>query len=73
MIHKEALASKELSAELTVVMNRVVRNINSIELKAKAIRLFKVLCRDMGAAHEHWLLHTEVRWLSRGNSLSRVT
>lgn len=72
MIHREALASKELSAELTVVMNHVVRTINSIKSKPKAIRLFKVLCKDMGAAHEHLLLHTEVRWLSRGNALSRV-
>ncbi|CAN7987995.1 unnamed protein product [Ixodes pacificus] len=43
MIHKEALASKELSSELMVVMNRVV---NTVESKPKAIRLFKAL--DMG-------------------------
>lgn len=42
-IHREALASKELSAELTVVVNHVVRTINSTKSIPKAIHLFKVL------------------------------
>lgn len=72
MIHRKARASNELCAELTVVIIHVVRTINSIKWKPKAIRLFKLLCRNMGAAHEHLLLHTEVRWLSRGNALRRM-
>ena len=34
-------------------------------------RLFKQLCNENDEAFERLLLHTEVRWLSKGNCLAR--
>ncbi|XP_037792066.1 protein FAM200B-like [Penaeus monodon] len=35
------------------------------------IRLFELLCLEMGADQSHLIFHTEVRWLSRGRILTR--
>ena len=70
VIHREMLASRKIPPELNSVLNDVV--INHIKAHALNSRLFEQLCEEMGAEHRHLLLHTEIRWLSRGRSLARV-
>ncbi|VVC24878.1 Ribonuclease H-like domain [Cinara cedri] len=72
IIHREALASKQMPKILTDVLAQIVKIINYIKSNALNSRLFKILCSEMGSFHESLLLHTEVRWLSRGKCLQRV-
>ena len=72
MIHRHALASKTLPPELKEVLDDVVSMVNAIKSSALNTRLFRLLCQEFDENHEELLLHTEVRWLSRGNMLSRV-
>ncbi|XP_043916349.1 protein FAM200A-like [Protopterus annectens] len=71
-IHREALAAKELSEDLHNVLASGVKMVNFIKASALNTRLFEVLCSEMGSEHVHLLLHTEVRWLSRGRILQRL-
>lgn len=66
------LASGKMSAALHSVLNEVVKVINLIKAHALNSRLFEQLCETMEAEHNRLLLHTEIRWLSRGRSLARV-
>ena len=52
-------------------MTPVVKIINSIRAKAKQLRTFKVLLEELSAEYGDLLLHTEIRWLSRGRILKR--
>ncbi|CAH1102132.1 unnamed protein product [Psylliodes chrysocephalus] len=72
MIHREALAAKHLQPDVNKVLEQVVTIINFIKARALNSRLFKIMCREMGSEYENLLLHTEVRWLSRGKILRRV-
>uniref|UniRef100_A0A3B4X3Q8 DUF4371 domain-containing protein n=1 Tax=Seriola lalandi dorsalis TaxID=1841481 RepID=A0A3B4X3Q8_SERLL len=72
MIHRESLASKELSIELGSVFDSVVKTVNLIKRKALNTRLFSSLCEGSGSEHDSLLYHSEVRWLSRGSVLERV-
>lgn len=71
MLHREQLASKELSPELSAILNTVVSIVNDIKSKPLQARIFSNLCRDCNSEHEVLVLHTAVRWLSRGNVLCR--
>jgi hypothetical protein len=72
MIHKEALASKGLPADFEAVFGIVVKIINFIKSRAKNSRLFKQICEESDTTFTTLLMHTAVRWLSRGNSSLRA-
>ncbi|XP_038674126.1 protein ZBED8-like [Scyliorhinus canicula] len=71
VIHRENLVSKNISPVLNEVLKSVIKSINAIKANAKCERLFKQFCEDNNADHVRLLLHTEVRWLSKGNCLKR--
>lgn len=53
-------------------MNQVIEMVNFIKTRPLKSRIFELLCKDMNSHYVRLLLHTEVRWLSNGNVLSRV-
>lgn len=71
-IHRQALAAKHMPLELKKVLADAVKAVNFIKSRALNSRLFSVLCSEMGSLHDRLLLHTEVRWLSRGKVLNRL-
>ncbi|XP_035207173.1 zinc finger BED domain-containing protein 5-like [Stegodyphus dumicola] len=72
MIHREALASKEMSPGLNIVLTTVVTVVSYIKMRPLKSRNFSTLCKDMGAVHSALLFYWEARWLSRGEFLQRV-
>src|SRR6185436_3451313 len=72
MLHRESLASKKMSSELRSTFDKAVKIVNFIKSRPLNSRIFAQLCAEMGSEHTQLLLHTEVRWLSRGNVLSRL-
>ncbi|KAL4153303.1 hypothetical protein QTP88_001154 [Uroleucon formosanum] len=71
-IHRQALASKNMPKSLKLVLDSAVKIVNLIKARPHNSRLFTVLCNEMGSTHKSLLLHTEVRWLSRGKVLTRL-
>lgn len=71
-IHREVLVSKNLPDNLKMVLNTSVKIVNFIKTRPLQSRLFEKLCEEMGSSHKSLLLHTEVRWLSRGKVLTRL-
>lgn len=72
VIHREALASKDMPANLKSVLTDSLKVINFIKARALHSRLFSLMCEDMGAKYQTLLLHTQVRWLSHGKILTRL-
>jgi hypothetical protein len=72
IINKEALASKQLNEDLNSVLEIAVKTVFLITSRPLNSRLFRSLCRDMGAEHITVLLHSNIRWLSRGKLFNRL-
>jgi len=71
-IHWEALVVKRMPEQFKLVLQEAIKVVNFIKSRALQSRLFTKLCSEMGSDHIQLLLHTEVRWLSRGKMLSRL-
>ncbi|KAI5152134.1 zinc finger BED domain-containing protein 5/7/8/9 [Enteropsectra breve] len=71
-LHRESLVAKTLPLALKSVLDQVVTMVNYIKSRPLKTRLFKNICSSMEAQYESLLLHTEVRWLSRGKVLNRI-
>ena len=72
MLHKQALAAKNLQPELHETLNLVIQVVNFVKSSPLNERILRKLCEDSEAEHDALLFHTEVRWLSRGKTLERV-
>ncbi|GFT87522.1 SCAN domain-containing protein 3 [Nephila pilipes] len=71
VINKENLVAKNISPVLNEVLHAVIKYVNTIKASAKCERLFKLFCEEQNEDHVRLLLHTELRWLSKGNCLKR--
>jgi zinc finger BED domain-containing protein 5/7/8/9 len=58
-----------MGKELKETLNASIQAINFIKAHPKNSRIFATICEEMGSEHQSLLLHTEVRWLSRGKKL----
>jgi hypothetical protein len=69
IIHREALASRDLEPKLHSLLQKAVKVVNFVKAYPFNSRLFAVLCEEMQADHKSLLLNSGVRWLSRGKVL----
>ena len=71
VIHRQHLVAKNLSVRLNDSLNLVIKAVNKIKRHALQSRLFKKLCNENDEGFDNLIMHTEVRWLSKGNCLER--
>ena len=77
MLHREALVAKRMTSKdseehtLVKVFSDVVKIINEIRTKPTVSREFTEFCQKSLADQETLILHSEVRFLSRGKVLQR--
>ena len=71
-LHREVLVSKVSQENLRQVLHQVVDVVNYIKSRPIKSRLYQELCKSMDSQHVRLLMHTDVRWLSKGKVLTRV-
>ena len=72
IIHRQNLASKNLSPNFSDVMQVVISTVNYVKARELISRMLKQLCITENSNHQTLLMHTAVRWLSRGKTVERV-
>ena len=70
IIHRQHLAAKSLDNDMEEALTVAISAINFVKANALHDRLFQKLCENED--HQTLLLRTEVRWLSKRNSLVRL-
>ena len=71
-LHREVLVSKVSQENLKQVLHQIVEIVNYIKSRPIKSRLFEELCKSMDSQQFRLLMHTDVRWLSKGKVLTRV-
>ena len=71
VIHRQNLVAKNIGGRFHHSSSTVIRAVNTIKARALNSKLFRQLCAENDEEFEQLLLHTEVRWLSKGNCLRR--
>ena len=71
VIHRQNLVAKNISGRLHDLLNTVMRTVNTIKARAFNSKLFRQLCAENDEKFEQLQLHSEVRWLFKGNCLRR--
>ena len=66
------LDSKGTPSDFSSVLDDVIKIINFIESRPLRIRIFFIICKDIGSLHCNLHLHTSVRWLSQSKVLQIV-
>ena len=72
ILHREVLVTKVSQENLKQVLHQVVEIVNYFKSRPMKSRLFEELCKSMDSKHVRLLMHTDVRWLSKGKVLTRV-
>ena len=65
VIHRQNLVAKNISPVLNEALHSIIKRVNAIKANAK----YEPQHQE---DHVRLLLHTEVRWLSKGNCLQRL-
>ena len=73
VVHREHLVAKHLSDRLHNSLNIVIKVANKIKSSALKDRIFLQICDTNETEFERLLLHTKVRWLSKGKCLPEFT
>ncbi|KRX18111.1 SCAN domain-containing protein 3 [Trichinella nelsoni] len=71
VIHRQHLVAKHLTERLHCSLGYVIAAINKIRSIPLNDRIFSQLCEQNDEEFNRLLMHTEVRWLSKGACLSR--
>ena len=72
IIHRQSLASKDLSPNFSDLMPVVISTVNYVKARDLNSRMFKQLCITENSNRHISLMHIAVRWLSWGKTLKRV-
>ncbi|XP_075210485.1 protein FAM200C-like [Lycorma delicatula] len=71
VIYRQQLVARNLSERLFQSLQHVIRAVNKIRNNSLNDRLFNQLCVDNDEDFNRLIFRTEVRWLSKGNCLTR--